>query len=137
MSNQRIILIVSDHLSSVLRDRRRLYITFDLWPVKRTSHDLSKHTTKFIWYSYFYTILSHLNNTSVARAEMLKSVKAFHTKQIDVVRRSCEEFEQTYKSTDIIKWYIRASFFYLLLNRTLRSEKFICQTNSLFRYITI
>jgi hypothetical protein len=69
-----------DHLSSTLRDRRRLYITFDSWPIERTSHDLNKQTPKFLWYSYFYHILSRLNNTSVARAEMLESIKAFHTK---------------------------------------------------------
>jgi hypothetical protein len=111
-----------DHFSFVLRDRQRLYVTYDSWPVERTSHDLNKHTGKFLWYSYFYTILTRLINTGVAREEMLESVRAFHTKQIDVVRRSCEEFEQSYDSMDIVEWYTRASFLYLLLNRTLRSE---------------
>jgi hypothetical protein len=63
-----------------------------------------------------------LKNTDVTREEMLESVKTFHTKQIAVVKRSCEEFQQSYNSDDIIKWYTRASFFYLLLNRTLRSQ---------------
>jgi hypothetical protein len=74
-----------DYLSSVVRD--------DSWLIERTSHDLKKYTAKFLWYHYFYAILLRLNNTRIARAEMLDSVKAFHTKQIDIVKRSCEEFE--------------------------------------------
>jgi hypothetical protein len=111
-----------DHLSILLRNRQRLYITFHSWPIERTANDLNKQTAKFLWYSYFYTILLRLKNTGVARAEMLKSVQAFHTKQIDVVKRSCEEFQQSYHPNDIIRWYTREYFFCLLLNRTLRSE---------------
>ncbi|UJR11682.1 hypothetical protein I4U23_015863 [Adineta vaga] len=111
-----------NHLSFNIRDRRRLYITFDSWPIERTSYDLNKHTTKYLWYSYFYYILSRLKHTNIAREEMLTSVKAFYTKQTEIVQRSCMEFEQSYNSSEIIKWYTRESFFYLLLNRTLRSE---------------
>ena len=111
-----------DHLFLIRRQRRRLYITFHSWPVERTSHNLNKHTSKFLWYSYFYNILSSLTNTNVARAEMLDSIQAFHTGQTDSIKRSCEEFEKSYNSMDIIQWYTKTSFFYLLLNRTLRSE---------------
>ncbi|CAF1357733.1 unnamed protein product [Adineta steineri] len=114
--------LLVDHLSSVVRDRQRVYITFDSWPVERTSYDLNKHTAKYLWYGYFYFILSRLKNTNVAREEMLASIQAFHIKQTDIVKRTCMEFQQSYNSNDIIKWYTRESFFYLLLNRTLRSE---------------
>ncbi|CAF1217907.1 unnamed protein product [Adineta ricciae] len=111
-----------DHLSFTIRNRHRLYITFDSWPVERTSYDLSKHTAKYLWYQYFYYILSCLKQTDVAQKEMLNNVKAFHTKQTEIIQRSCSEFVQTYNSNEIIKWYTRESFFYILLNRTLRSE---------------
>jgi len=91
--------------------------------VERTSHDLNKHTAQFIWQRHFYTILSRLKNTNVARTELLEGVRAFHKKQIESVQKSCEEFEESYQSRNIIKWYIKDSFFYILLNRTLRSEE--------------
>ncbi|CAF3555280.1 unnamed protein product, partial [Adineta steineri] len=40
--------LLVDHLSSVVRDRQRVYITFDSWPVERTSYDLNKHTAKYL-----------------------------------------------------------------------------------------
>ena len=122
------------HLSSVLRDRRRLNITFEAWPVERTSYNLNRHTGPFLWHTYFHNLLSRVESTVVTREEMLQSVQAFHTRQTDKVQRSCEEFQQSYHSRDIIKWYTRESFFYLLLNRTLRSQ----DINHIFamRYVT-
>ncbi|CAF1466090.1 unnamed protein product [Rotaria sordida] len=105
-----------------IQQRRRLYIAFDLWPVERSSHDLNLDTAKFLWYKYYFNILPRLKNTSVARREMLECIRVFHKQQVDTVKKTCEEFEQTYKSQDILKWYTRNSFCYLLLNRTLRSE---------------
>ena len=125
---------IVDHLSYVLRDRQRSPIMFDSWPGRRTSYNLKKHTGPFLWYMCFYNRLTRLDSTTVARAEMLHSVQAFHTRQIDKVQRSCEEFQQSYHSRDIIKWYTRESFFYLLLNWTLRSQNI----NHIFamRYVT-
>ncbi len=54
-----------------LRDRQRLYITFDSWPIERTSQNLNEHTIKFAWFSFFYNILSRLNHTNIARDEFL------------------------------------------------------------------
>ncbi|CAF0929961.1 unnamed protein product [Rotaria sp. Silwood1] len=105
-----------------IQERRRLYITFDSWPNERSTLDLNLDTARFLWYKYYFNILSRLQNTSIARCEMLESVRAFHKKQIDTVKRTCEEFERTYNSKDILRWYTRNSFCYLLLNRTLRSE---------------
>ncbi|CAF3172326.1 unnamed protein product [Rotaria sp. Silwood2] len=113
-------LVDSIHVS--VQERRRLYITFDSWPVERSSHDLTFDTAKFLWYKYYFNILSSLKNTFVARHELLECIRIFHTKQIDKVKKSCEEFERTYNSKDILKWYTRDSFCYLLLNRTLRSQ---------------
>ena len=114
--------VLVDHLSSALRNRRRLHITFHTWPVERTSYNLTQHTGQFLWYMYFYHRLSHLESTGVAREELLESIQIFHSKQIDEVQRSCEEFRRSYHPRDILQWYTRASFLYLLLNRTLRSQ---------------
>lgn len=112
-----------DSIHKDLLDRRRLYITFDSWPGERSTCNLHLDTTKYLWSRYYFNILSRLKNTSVARQEMIDCVKAFHRKQkIEEVRKICEEFEQTYESKDVLKWYTRNSFCYLLLNRTLRSE---------------
>ncbi|CAF2045052.1 unnamed protein product [Rotaria magnacalcarata] len=111
-----------DNIHNNIRQQRRLYITFESWPVERSSNDLNLDTAKFLWYKYYFNILSHLTNTAVARREMLDCVRTFHKRQTDVVKKSCEEFEREYNSNDILKWYTRDSFCYLLLNRTLRSE---------------
>ena len=71
-------------------------------------------TAKFLWYKYYFNILSRLTNTSVAKREMLECVRVFHKGQTDAVKRSCEEFERAYDSNDILKWYTRDSFCYLL-----------------------
>ncbi|CAF3799074.1 unnamed protein product [Rotaria sordida] len=114
------LLVDSIHIN--IQQRRRLYITFDSWPVERSSHDLNIDAAKFLWYKYYFNILSRLKNTSIARREMLDCIRVFHKQQVDTVKKTCEEFEQKYKSQDILKWYTRNSFCYLLLNRTLRSE---------------
>ncbi|CAF1525564.1 unnamed protein product, partial [Rotaria sordida] len=72
-------------------------------PVERSSHDLNLDTAKFLWYKYYFNILPRLKNTSVARREMLECIRVFHKQQVDTVKKICEEFEQTYKSQDILK----------------------------------
>ncbi|CAF3361762.1 unnamed protein product [Rotaria sp. Silwood1] len=79
-----------------IQERRRLYITFDSWPNERSTLDLNLDTARFLWYKYYFNILSRLQNTSIARCEMLESVRAFHKKQIDTVKRTCEEFERIF-----------------------------------------
>jgi hypothetical protein len=64
----------------------------------------------------------YIIRTHIARNEMLKSIQAFHSPEIQhYVKENCEQFEQSYKPEDIIGWYTRTSFFYIALNRTLRS----------------
>lgn len=90
---------------------------------ERSTDDLTTNPAKYIWYQFFFDILSNLNHTNIVRSEMIKAVRAFHPSNIEnVVSRNCEEFEKTYKPEDAIKWYTRTAFFYVALNRSLRSD---------------
>jgi hypothetical protein len=109
-------------------------ITHKCYSSERSVNDLTEDAAKYIWYQFFFDVLSHLKNTNVARSEMLKTVRAFHPPVVEnYVSQNCEEFESNYKPQDVIRWYTRTSFFYIALNRTLRSENI--EQIFTFRYV--
>lgn len=98
-------------------------ITHKSYSTERSVNDLTTNPAKYIWYQFFFDILSNLKYTNIARNEMLTIVRAFHSsKNRNIVLRNCKKFEESYRSEDIIIWYARFKFFHIALNRSLRSE---------------
>jgi hypothetical protein len=110
-------------LHALVQKKKQNSTTHTCYGSERSINELSNNSAKYKWYQFFFDILSQLNHTNVARIEMLKSVRAFHSPDVEcTVIQNCTEFERNYKPQDIISWYTRTSFFYIALNRSLRSE---------------
>lgn len=98
-------------------------ITTQCYSTERSFNNLTKECPKYIWFKFFFHILSCLRYTQIALNEMLESVQHFHSEdQQQYVTENCIDFNQNYKPQDIIRWYTRTTFFYVSLNRSLRSE---------------
>ena len=109
-------------------------LTHQCYANERSTNDLTTNSAKYVWYQFFFDIISNLNHTNIARHELVDAVCVFHPPENkNDVQRNCKEFEQTYRPNDIIEWYTRTCFFYVPLNRALRSEN----VNQMFtfRYI--
>ncbi|CAF3374732.1 unnamed protein product, partial [Rotaria sp. Silwood2] len=55
------------------------------------------------------------------RAKMIESCRLAWKDNI-VEQKKIDEFEQTYRSKDVIKWYTKDSFLYRLWNRSFRTN---------------
>ena len=121
---------------SLLEDLLSKFTTTDLLTYRSLSNEQSvnhfkAHQYKYIWFRLFFQVLSCLKQTEAAREEMLDAIKSFHSTAVaQNVMRTCEEFRRHYKREEVIQWYTRTAFFYISLNRSLRSE----QINQIFRY---
>ena len=112
-----------DSLLNVLNTKAQKVNTSMRHSSERSTNDLTEGTSKYIWYQFFFNVLSHLTHTNVARSEMFKAIQGFHSRTIkDNVSMNCEEFERNYKPEDIAEWYTRIAFLYIPFNRALRSE---------------
>ncbi|CAF1154448.1 unnamed protein product [Adineta steineri] len=80
-----------------------------------------EHSATFFWYRFFFNILDRLKQTDIAKHEMISRVRVIYEDNIYKLAE-INHFENVYYSDDVISWYTKDSFFYLHLNRALRSH---------------
>ena len=87
----------------------------------KSTRDLTNEKVIFMWFQVFHDILIQMPKLPTAFDEMIEACRmacADNIKQLQMI----DEFQQTYKPEDIIKWYTRETFLYRLLNQALRTE---------------
>jgi hypothetical protein len=87
----------------------------------KSTRDLTEEKVTFMWLQLLNDILINMPKLPTACDEMLDACRLTCLNDPEQLRM-IEEFRQTYKPEDVIKWYTRETFLYRLLNQALRTE---------------
>ncbi|UJR07660.1 hypothetical protein I4U23_011947 [Adineta vaga] len=87
----------------------------------KSSHSLSSEPFIFIWYQFFFSLLSHLQRTETAKRELTDAIHRDVPDDNERNRGILEEFESNYTSENAILWYTKDTFIYRMINHRLRS----------------
>ncbi|CAF0999831.1 unnamed protein product [Rotaria sordida] len=90
-------------------------------PHEKLTEKLSKESAAFLWFQLFNYVINQLPRNQQAKQQMLHICKEYYRgnrKEIKLI----EEFERMYRSKDAIRWYLKQSFVYKLINKALRTE---------------
>ncbi|CAF1209866.1 unnamed protein product [Didymodactylos carnosus] len=83
--------------------------------------DLFNEPASFLWLLLFKDVITRIPNDNQAKQELVeKCLEYYHGNQSQI--KFIEEFKQTYKPEDAIKWYTKPAFVYKLINKALRTE---------------
>jgi hypothetical protein len=94
-----------------------------------TFKNIDSQSAEVLWCIVFDKILEHIRRTNIAKNELTAFCReCFQDSEYQLKR--IEEFHATYTSDKVIDWYTRDTFFYVLLNKTLRTEK---NLNNIFK----
>ncbi|CAF1278427.1 unnamed protein product [Adineta ricciae] len=87
----------------------------------KSSHSLHGEPAVFMWYQFFFNLLTHLEPTWIAFREFIATS---YTEFPDDgrLKRTVEIFEHTYTPEKAIYWYTKESFLYRRVNARLRSQ---------------
>ena len=98
----------------------------------KSSHSLHGEPAVFMWYQFFFNLLTHLEPTSIAFREF---IAASYTEFNDdeALKRNVEKLECTYVPEKAIEWYTRDEFLYRTVNARLRSQNI----DAIFEYRSI
>ncbi|CAF3373462.1 unnamed protein product [Rotaria socialis] len=83
-----------------------------------------------LWWRIFDKILLHIRHTEITKYELVGLCRSWFCKNHTQLRL-IDKFNLDYESYKAISWYTRDSFFYRLLNQTLRRDKYL---NSIFTW---
>ncbi|CAF1278462.1 unnamed protein product [Adineta ricciae] len=87
----------------------------------KSSHSLYGEPAVFMWYQFFFSLLTHLEPTSIAFREFIAaSYTEFNDNEKS--KRDVEEFERSYTPEKAIYWYSKESFLYPRVNPRLISQ---------------
>ena len=80
------------------------------------SRHLSKENMQFVGFQVLVDMVLRLEQSAYAKEELLEFCRPRCSE------KEMKEFEETYKSTDALKWYTKTGFLYRILNESLRTE---------------
>ncbi|CAF1101827.1 unnamed protein product [Adineta ricciae] len=87
----------------------------------KSSHSLDGEPAVFMWYQFFFSLLTHLEPTSIALREFITaSYTEFNDNKIYKIH--VKKFERSYTPEEAIQWYTNDSFLYRIVNARLRSQ---------------
>jgi tetratricopeptide (TPR) repeat protein len=113
---------IQRNIRSVTRRKQQTRLTFNFFTENQQSlRFITKDFASFLWFQILLDLLIKMPNKSQSKEYMLGRCRKHYHKNITQLEK-INLFEQTYKSTDAIRWYTNESFLYRLVNRALRTE---------------
>ncbi|CAF0732427.1 unnamed protein product [Adineta steineri] len=100
-----------------------------------TFKNIDSKSAESIWWTVFNKILQHIKHTDIAKDEFIGFCRN-SVGDDEHQLRDIQELVDRYGSTGAIYWYTKDSFLFILLNRTLRTEKNINNIFKLRLFIT-
>ena len=88
---------------------------------QRSIKDLSQENPTFIWFHLLIQAILRLPRTDAARSKMLVECDRQYDDD-DIEQKKIQEFRDSYKPDQAVKWYTRDSFVYRLVNRAFRMQ---------------
>ena len=111
-----------EHTETMIQHKRNHAVVFRYFNQdQRLILDLSKEKATFMWAQLALAVLQQLPSTKNSLEEMITFCTDFYNYD-DTELQLIEEFRQTYRSQDAIKWYSRSCFIFRLVNTVLRME---------------
>ncbi|CAF4715083.1 unnamed protein product [Rotaria sp. Silwood1] len=96
-------------------------LKFNILTLGRSTKDLSRQSSKFMWYQYLMDILLAVPDADAAKTELIEFCCSNYAEN-PIELNKIREFEETYCSEQAIKWYTRDTFLFRLVNKVLRQE---------------
>ncbi|CAF3293331.1 unnamed protein product [Rotaria sp. Silwood2] len=88
---------------------------------EKTIRNLSKDNARFLWFQLLINVLIRIPHNDQAKEQMINDCR-IHYKDDSKAQRDIEKFNQTYKSSEALRFYTEDSFLYRLFNQALRKE---------------
>ncbi|CAF3824765.1 unnamed protein product [Rotaria sordida] len=87
----------------------------------KATRDLSKEDSSLLFFELFKNLLKNMPKTSEAKNTMVTTCRNYYRGNLTELA-NIDEFDQTYKSTDAIPWYMKDTFINKFINKALRTE---------------
>ncbi|CAF1053698.1 unnamed protein product [Rotaria sordida] len=88
---------------------------------EKSTRDLSKESSEFLWFQMFKDVILRLPKDSRAKQQMIEFCQHYyHGNQKEL--KFIDEFKMNYQSNVAIKWYMKETFLYKIVNKALRTE---------------
>ena len=133
VSNDRNSLLKSIETRIHLISKQIKYDLFDNSYLKSV-RNLKSKPVSFLWFHLLIDILNILPKTNEAKQQMIDVCRNYYQRnksQLNIIKH----FEDTYQSSDAIRWYTKDSFLHKSINKALRTEDVFALY--LFRYYII
>ncbi|CAF1150063.1 unnamed protein product [Rotaria sordida] len=88
---------------------------------EKSTRDLSKESSEFLWFQMFKDVILRLPKDSRAKQQMIEFCQHYYRgnqKELKFI----DEFKMNYQSNVAIKWYMKETFLYKIVNKALRTE---------------
>jgi tetratricopeptide (TPR) repeat protein len=83
--------------------------------------DLTKDSAAFMWFQLFIQVLVQLPQNQHAKENLLQQCRSYYKGNLRELA-TIDEFDNTYRAEDAIKWYTRPCFLFNQLNKAFRTE---------------
>ncbi|CAF2982275.1 unnamed protein product [Rotaria sp. Silwood2] len=129
-SVEEILKLIQRNIRLVTRRKQQTRLKFNLLTENQQSvRFLTEDSASFLWFQILLDVLTKMPNKLQSKQYMLEKCRRHYHNNIKQLEK-INLFEQTYESTDAIRWYTDESFLYRLVNKALRTE----DTDDLYTY---
>ncbi|CAF0931060.1 unnamed protein product [Didymodactylos carnosus] len=95
--------------------------SFSFYNQQKSTRDLSRESASFLWFQLFKDLIIQMPPDNHGKRQMIQKCQEYYCGNKKEVA-TIQEFSDTYRRTDAIRWYTRQSFVYKLINKALRTE---------------
>lgn len=90
--------------------------------IDKPIRDLEHESSSYLWYQLFRdTLMTMHTETDQCKQQLINYCRSYYRLNKKYLE-DINTFEQTYKSSDAIRWYTKDSFLYRFVNKALRTE---------------
>ncbi|CAF4261650.1 unnamed protein product, partial [Didymodactylos carnosus] len=95
--------------------------SFSFYNQQKSTRDLTSESASFLWFQLFKDLIIQMPPDNYGKRQMIQKCQEYYRGNRKEVA-TIQEFSDTYRRADAIRWYTRQSFVYKLINKALRTE---------------
>ncbi|CAF1206617.1 unnamed protein product [Didymodactylos carnosus] len=95
--------------------------SFSFYNQQKSTRDLTSESASFLWFQLFKDLIIQMPPDNHGKRQMIQKCQEYYRGNRKEVA-TIQEFSDTYRRADAIRWYTRQSFVYKLINKALRTE---------------